>query len=135
MRLTWKDAAATLFMAVNALVYAAFLRGTDLPVISGVRGATTVVLILGIVGGCALGQAGEGYGAASSLAERTYTAVMGTLGIAAVAAAVAGLFSGSELALGILFTATLVLWLFATARHALAMVGDHHGTHRPSTIH
>ncbi len=55
MRLTWKDAVTTVFMGVIVAVYAAFLNGTSLWLISSARGTTAAVLVLGIVGGCALG--------------------------------------------------------------------------------
>ena len=61
MRLTWKDALSTLFMAAIVAVYLAFLNGTSLWLISSARGATTAVFILGIVGGCALGAVGALY--------------------------------------------------------------------------
>ena len=124
MRLSWKDAAATMFMAINTLVYVAYLRGADLPLVSSTRATTAVVLLLGIVGGCALGQAGERYGHDDG-SERAYVAVASLFGTVALLAALAGLVLGSEVALGVLFTATAALWLMATVRHALATAGGH----------
>ncbi len=54
MRLTWKDAVTTLFMGAIVAVYVAFLNGTNLWLISSARGTTAAVMILGLVGGCAL---------------------------------------------------------------------------------
>ena len=73
MGLTWKDAVATLFMAAVVAVYVAFLSGTSAWLISTARGATTAVLVLGFVGGCALGGLAEAYtGANSALLGRVW---------------------------------------------------------------
>ena len=53
MRLTWKDATATLLIGAIVAVYLAFLSGTSLWLISSARGATAAVLVLGIAG-CAM---------------------------------------------------------------------------------
>lgn len=118
MRPTWKDAVATLVMAVNAGVYVAYLRGVDLPLISSTRGTTAAVLVLGILGGCALSETGELY-EAGTRSMRIYAAITGLFGMVAFAAAVAGLISGSDIALAVLFAATVLLWLAATTRHLL----------------
>jgi len=120
MRLTWKDAVTTLFMAAVVAVYAAFLNGTSLWLISSARGATTAVLVLGMVGGCALSAAGEAYTRNQSRSSTVLTAIATMLGIAALTAAVAGLITGGTTALAILVYATIALWLTATIRHALA---------------
>ncbi|MFI7707451.1 hypothetical protein [Nonomuraea sp. NPDC049480] len=114
MRLTWKDALATVVVGVNVAIYAAFIQGADVPVISGVRGATAAILLLGLVGGCALGSPGD----MSAGKGRLYTGVAGTLGGIAFLAGVLGLIAASELALAVLFYATIALWLMATVRHA-----------------
>ena len=54
MGLTWKDGISTLFMGAIAVIYLAFLHGTDLWLISSARGTTTAVFLLGMVGGCML---------------------------------------------------------------------------------
>ncbi|MEV6156603.1 hypothetical protein AB0L53_40285 [Nonomuraea sp. NPDC052129] len=51
MRLTWKDALATVVAAANVAIYVAFTQGADVPVIDGVRGAAGAILLLGMVGG------------------------------------------------------------------------------------
>ena len=80
MRLTWKDAVTTLFMAAIVAVYAAFLNDTSLWLISSARGATTAVLILGMVGGCALSAVGNVYTKAQTRSARAFTAIASTLG-------------------------------------------------------
>jgi hypothetical protein len=122
MKLTGKDAATTLFTAVIIALYVAFLRGTDLPLISGVRGTTAVILVLGVVGGCALSGVGEVYSGPRSLPTRIFITIASTIGVLALTAGLVGLITGSETALGMLFGATVALWLIATTRHAF--VGD-----------
>lgn len=119
MRLTGKDAATTLFTAAIVAVYAAYLRGADLPLVSGVRGTTAVVLILGAVGGCALSEAGDLYAGRRSGPTRIYTMMATAIGVTALVAAVTGLITGSSSALATLFAATVMLWFIATLRHAI----------------
>ena len=116
MRLTWRDAVATLFVAAIVAVCAAFATGTDLWLISSVRGTTAVVLLLGM-GGCTFGSASELYRKAQSQATETVTVVESTLGAAALIAAVTALITGSAYALTVLATATIAVWLTATIRH------------------
>ena len=117
MRLTWKDAVATLFMAAIVAVYAAFLNGTSLWLISSARGTTAAVLVLGMVGGCSLSAASMREGDRSRSA-RVYRVIANTLGAIAGIAAVVGLITASTFALAVLVTATVALWLVATVRHA-----------------
>ncbi|MEV0354304.1 hypothetical protein AB0H88_51920 [Nonomuraea sp. NPDC050680] len=95
---------------MNVAIYVAFLQGADLPIVGSVRGATGAILLLGMVGGCAL--------SAPSQTRRLYMGIASTLGIIALAAGVVGLIMGSELLLAMLFSATVALWLIATVRHA-----------------
>jgi hypothetical protein len=118
MRLTWKDAVTTLFMAVIVAGYVAFLQGTSLWLISSARGTTAAVLVLGMVGGCALSAAGDLYTRAQSRWSMAILVITTMLGIVALTAAVTGLITGSTLALAVLVTATIALWLTATIRHA-----------------
>jgi len=121
MRLTWKDALSTLFMAAIVAVYLAFLNGTSLWLISSARGATTAVFILGIVGGCALGAVGALYAGRQPRSARMFRAIATTLGITALAAATVGLVTGSTVALAVLVAATIALWLTATIRYAFGI--------------
>lgn len=119
MGLTWRDGVATLFMGAIAAVYVAFLNGTDAWLISSARGTTTAVLVLGIVGGCALSAVGEVYTAGRSRGGRAYRALATTCGVIALAAGVTGLITGGTVPLAVLVAATFALWLIATIRHAL----------------
>ena len=124
MMLTWKDAVATLFMAAIVSAYMTFLNGTTLWLISSARGTSAAVLALGIVGGCALSGAGDLYTGTQTRSTRAYAAIATTLGIIALAAAVAGLISGSKFALAVLVCATVALWLASTIRHACTVPAE-----------
>jgi len=119
MGLTWKDVVTMVFMGAIAVVYAAFLTGTSAWLISSARGTTLAVLVLGMVGGCMLSAAGDLYRGPQSRAVRAWRAIASVLGAVAFAAAVAGLASGSTVALAVLVATTGALWLIATTRHAM----------------
>jgi hypothetical protein len=120
MRLTWKDLVTTVFMAGIVFIYTVFLQGTSWWLISSARGTTTAVLVLGIVGGCALGAAGDLYTEKLTRGESVLRTVATLLGITALVAAIVGLITGGTVPLAILVGATLALWLVATFRHAFA---------------
>jgi hypothetical protein len=115
MRLTWKDAVSTVFMAAIVVIYIAFLNSTSAWLISSARGTATAVLVLGVVGGCAMGAAADLFQAKRAWG---YTTLASLLGAAALAAAVTALITASTIALGILVVATLALWMVATLRHS-----------------
>jgi hypothetical protein len=119
MGLTWKDLVTTVFISAIAAMYAAFLGGTGVWLISSARGTTLAVFVLGMVGGCMLSAAGDLYRGPQSRAVRAWRVIASVLGVVAFAAAVAGLASGSTAALAVLVATTGMLWLIATARHAL----------------
>jgi len=118
MGLTWRDGVTTIFMAAIAAIYAAFLGGTSAWLISSARGTTTAVLVLGMVGGCAIGAVGELYTGPQPRPARVLRAIATTLGLAALIAGIIGLITGSTVALAVLVVATFALWLISTARHA-----------------
>ncbi|QYC41834.1 hypothetical protein Nocox_21140 [Nonomuraea coxensis DSM 45129] len=113
MRLTWKDALATVAAGVNVAVYVAFTQGADLPIVDSVRGTTGTILLLGVVGGCMLGAAPETFQRGG-----LYRGVAGTLGVVALLSGVIALITAGEFALAVLFYTTIALWLMATVRHA-----------------
>jgi len=116
MRLTWKDAVSTVFMAAIVVIYVAFLNSTTAWLISSARGTAAAVLVLGIVGGCGMSAPAEQY---QDKRARAYTSVASVLGTTALVAGVIALITASTVALAILVAATLALWLVATVRHAL----------------
>src|SRR5512142_3408563 len=129
MRLAWKDAVSAMFMAAIVVIYAAFLNSTTAWLISSARGTAAAVLVLGIVGGCAMSAAAEQYQGKRAPA---YTSFMSVLGAVALVAGVIALITASTVALAILVVATLALWLVATVRHAItppAVPGGGRDTH------
>jgi len=138
MGLTWRDGITAVFMAAIAVIYAAFLGGTSAWLISSARGTTTAVLVLGMVGGCAIGAAGDLGTGSQRRPARVLRAVDTTLGLAALTAGIIGLITGSPVALAVLVAATFALWLVSTARHAFtprpgaSFHRDQHEIIRPS---
>ncbi len=138
MGLTWRDGVTTVFMAAIAACYAAFLGGTSAWLISSARGTTTAVLVLGTVGGCALGAVGELYTGPQPRPARIVRAVATALGLVALTTGIIGLITGSTVALAVLVAATFALWLISTARHAFtrrpgaALHRDEHEVIQPS---
>ena len=116
MRLTWKDAVSTVFMAAIVVIYVAFLNSTTAWLISSARGTAGAVLVLGMVGGCGMSAAAGQY---QDKGARAYTSVASVLGATALVAGVIALITASTVALAILVVITLALWLVATVRHAL----------------
>jgi hypothetical protein len=136
MGLTWKDGVSTAFMGAIAAIYLAFLHGTSLWLISSARGTTAAVFILGMVGGCILSGAGDLYQNQTSPTVRAWRMIAAVWGAVAFAATVAGLASGSEVALAVLVAATGALWLAATMRHALTPPpGPARSRHTHEVIH
>ena len=117
MRLTSRDLAATVLTGLVVTGYAAFLAGTDLPLIAGVRGMAAAVLVVGI-SGCALGGADATRPGTAGWSRRI-GGVAGFLGAVALFAAITALITGSGDALAVLVGATVALWVLATLRHAL----------------
>jgi hypothetical protein len=136
MRLTWKDAVATVAVGAIVAIYVAFLTGTSAWLISTARGTTTAVLVLGLAAGCALGGLAEAYRGAKSPAALAFTQMAADLGMIALAAAIAGLITGGTAALAVLVAATIALWLVATVRHAFTTPpGPAHGRDVHEVIH
>jgi hypothetical protein len=136
MRLTWKDAVATLAVGGIVAMYVAFLTGTSAWLISTARGTTTAVLVLGLAGGCALGGLAGAYTGPKSPTALAFTQMASDLGMVALAAAIVGLITGGAAALAVLVAATIALWLVATARHvSTAPPGPAHGRDTHEVIH
>jgi hypothetical protein len=139
MRLTWKDAIATVFMAAIVIIYVAFLNSTTAWLISSARGTAAAVLVLGTVGGCGMSAAAEQY---QGKRAQAYTSFASVLGATALVAGVIALITASTVALAILVVATLALWLVATMRHAFTPPGvprggrdQHEVIHPEKTAH
>lgn len=117
MRLTWKDGTAAAIVAVIVAIYAGYLQGAGLPLVSGVRGATIAIFILGAAG-CALGTAP--FSAEVHPVTRFFTVVAGVFGVTALVAGLIALVGASSGALLVLVGAIVLSWVTATLRHLLA---------------
>jgi hypothetical protein len=132
MRLTWKDAVSTVFMAAIVVIYVAYLNSTTAWLISSTRGTVGAVLVLGMVGGCAMSAA---VGQREDMRASAYRSFASVLGATALVAGVIAMITASSVALGILVVTTLALWLVATARHALTPSAAPHGRDTHEVIH
>jgi hypothetical protein len=113
MRLTWKDAVATVLTGGIVTLYVAFLAGTSLPLVAGPRVLAAVTLVTGMAA-CAVG--GSAVTGRSSGPAVPVAALFGTV---AFAAGLVAVVTGSHVMLGVLVGTTVALWILATARHAL----------------
>jgi hypothetical protein len=118
MSLTWKDAAATGLTGSGVVLYAAWLQGATLPLLSSPCALTGAVFVLGMAA-CGFGGADQALSAGHG-ALRVYATTASVLGGLALTVALAGLITGSPVLLGLLVTVAAVLWAMATLRHALA---------------
>jgi hypothetical protein len=109
MRITRKDTAATLLTALAVLTFAATHEGWNVWLVGDSRRwATGVILVLGAYA-CGLG----------SHVERTQAMFFSTLGVLAVAFAIAAFWTASLTPLLLLVVDIVVLWAAATLRHIL----------------
>jgi hypothetical protein len=131
MRLTWRDGLATLLVAAAVVLYALWAGNALMPGVS-TRWMTVIAFALGMAA-CTANQRelGEVYGASEEGPRPSglYIALATALGIVMLAAGVLAFVLASEAMLAALVTAMIVLWLIATARHALA------GRHRQLRAH
>jgi hypothetical protein len=119
MGLTWRDTLATVFMGAIVAIYVAFLNGTHAWLISSARGTAAAVGALGMFGACAISATRDLHTGPQPQGGRAYRASATTGGVVAFVAAVAGLITGSTVALAVLVAVTVALWFIATTRHAL----------------
>ena len=111
MRLTWRDGVASLLTATAVAIYWAFLADAGLPLVGGVRGAATAILLIG-VGACATG-------ANPSTMRNGLSKPFGFFGTVAFFAGLVAIIWALEWALAIEIGTIVILWAAATLRHAL----------------
>jgi uncharacterized membrane protein len=112
-RLNWQNATATLLTGLIVVIYVFFLEGTSLRLIS-TRGVIAVVLALGFGAWVLYTLDSE----AQRQARRDFAGSATTIEGVTLMAAVIGLITGSTVALAVLVTGTLALWLTAILRRA-----------------
>lgn len=116
MRLTWRDALATIFVLGAALVYALWLAGVEVLGMSSATAVGVVVLVLGMA--ASVTAVVYGVGADLLRAPKTYLVTTSVIGLAALVAGIMAIVDENEPMLAVLVAATVVMWLLSTIRHA-----------------
>jgi hypothetical protein len=116
MRLPRKDIIATILVGVAGVLYVLWATESALPGMSGPRATGMVILGLGFAASASAVVPGF-----EDLlhGSKAYLAVTSLLGLLAFAAGVQLLVTASEVALGAVMAAMVVLWLIATVHHSL----------------
>ena len=115
MRIPKRDLIATSLVGVAGLLYVLWAIGFAPPGMSGTR-ATGIVIL-------ALGFAASASAVVPSFDQllhgnKAYLAVTSLIGLIALIAGVQMLVASSELGLGVMMAAMLVLWLISTIHHS-----------------
>ena len=118
MKVSFKDATATLLAALAALVALAVVNGWGWPLLGGYRAGTIALGVIGF-GMCAVGS---DYSTVRGLDP--FVVVAGLLGVAALGLAIAGLIWSTATLFVWLAVTILLLWLVTTVRHILATPGE-----------
>lgn len=111
MSLTIKDLVTTVLAVLTAGVWWVQYKGLDYPVISNVRWALVVLLVIGVVM-CAVGGATGG-----KMTGDLMVMLAAGLGILSLVLLVLGLIFGTSLWLNLTVAAILLAWLVTTFRH------------------
>lgn len=112
MKLTWKDALATIVTAGIGFIAWASVRGWDIAIINNHRLAIVAMGALGL-GICAFASSPD-----AVTKKGTYSIFMSALGGLALVAVIAGAASGSHVFLWSMAIITVLLWAVTTVRHA-----------------
>ncbi len=126
MRLTWKDAAATILVAAILVPYVGYLARGSMPFIHDDRGMAATALALGV----ATCYAGD----LKVMARRwtVLTVLTALLGTAALGLGIAAVVTAGSGVLAAFIVVVIALWALATARHtALTLSSDARHTARP----
>ena len=111
MRLTWKDAAATILIAAILVPYIGYLADGSMPFIHDGRGMAATALIIGVAA-CYAGDL--------HVMQRRWTVLTGLtalLGAAALGLGIAAIVTGSGAILAAFIIVIVGLWALATGRH------------------
>jgi hypothetical protein len=131
MRIPTRDRIATVLVALGVVVYVLWATGFALPGMNGVRVTGLVVLVLGFVASASAVVPGFDELLHGS---KLYLAVTSLIGLVAFAGGVVMLVGASEVALGVVMAAMIVLWMIATIHHTvLSEAGPASGYRAPRT--
>ena len=123
MRLTWRDAFATVFVVAGSVLYLLWLNDIEVLGISSVRAVGIVVMVLGLA--ASVTAVVYGVGAGLLQASKVYLVVTSLIGLGALIAGIWVLADENETMLGALVIATALLWLVSTVRHMLIAEARH----------
>lgn len=115
MRLSWRDALATVFVGIGAGLYILWLAGIE---VAGPRLLAGMILGLGLA--ASVTAVVYGVGAGLLHASKVYLAVASVLGLVALVAGLMAVVAVNEPMLAVLVIATVALWLMSTVRHGLS---------------
>jgi hypothetical protein len=116
MRIPTRDLIATVLVACAIVVYTLWATGWTLPGMESVRVTGSIILGLGFAASASAVVPGFDellHG------NKVYLLATSLIGVAAFVAGVVMLVSASEVALGIVIAAMVVLWMIATIHHTL----------------
>lgn len=118
MRLTWRDAVATILVAAIAFPYIGYLINGSMPFIQDPTGMAGTGLVLGAIAAVVGGWIALREGTYTRIATVTLGVVSAVLGILALASE--NLFdpTGREIVLAAFMASVAVLWGYALARHS-----------------
>jgi hypothetical protein len=114
MKLGWKDAWSTLLVVLGLVLALSVIQGWNWPALGGVREGIVALGVLGL-GAHLLGEPRERFYFTDPFAMITMLIIVGTMAIAIVG----GLITGSVQFLVALMVVVVMLWAFATLRHAV----------------
>jgi len=118
MRVSFRDAFATLLAAFAALVALAVINDWGWPLLSGYRAGT---IALGVIG---FGMCTVGSDYSTVRGPDPFVVVAGLLGVAALGLTIAGLIWATGALFVWLAVTILLLWLVTTVRHVLTPGGE-----------
>ena len=124
MSLTWRDTVSTVALVVSLVAYAAYLQRTSLWLISSAWATSAVILVVGVIGGCAVSSAEDLYARPQPLWAGVYRKIATVIGVIALIAGLIGLITDSAYALEILVMTTIALWGAATLRHVFTIPSE-----------
>ena len=114
MKLDWRDAVATLLVAVGLALALSVTQGWNWPLLGGVREGIIALALLGF-GAHLLGAPRERFYFTDPFGLTTLLVAVGAMAIAIVG----GLITGTVEYLLMLMVVVAMLWAFATLRHAV----------------
>lgn len=130
MRLTGRDAVATILVAMIAIPYAGYLIWGSMPFIEDPTGMAAVGLILGVIAAVAGGFIALREGAANTVTTVTLGIVSLGLGIATLVSEHLFDVTSRAIVLGAFMASIVALWALALLRHGGVIASETETTSR-----